>query len=254
MAKHVIRQYQFGYNDECYYISGSNILKVYDDQAEAEAAYRKLEVAHIRGAELHEQSGLWDASGDELKPINDFVLSKVGKKLFASDHPDYDDSVPNELSDDDVLKLGELANIQGYKLVTFENEPVFYAIWIYGDDADWHKDYDEYSTSLVYSESREEIIDSVGDVAYDLWYDYKIKGSLAELSASPALLDSLLASTKKMKFVEKPTRSFIKIKSEDGTDLCALNELLRDPLFEIRELTLEQVLTIEAELAEDMEY
>ncbi|RBP51210.1 hypothetical protein [Arenicella xantha] len=254
MAKYVIRQYQFGYNDECYYISGSNILKVYDNEAEAEAAYRKLEVAHIRSAELSEQSSLWDAGDDELKPLNDFVQSKTGKHLFAGDRPEYNDSLPTELTDDEVLEFGKLADIQGYKLVTFENEPLFYAIWIFGEDEDWHKDYDEYSTSLVYSESREEIIESIGDVAYDQWYDYKIKGTLEELSDSPALLASLLENTKKMKFVEKPNKSFIKLKSEDGAALTALNELLKEPLFAIKELSLEQVLEIEEELAEESEY
>lgn len=254
MAKYVIRQYQFGYNDECYYISGSNILKVYDSDVEAEAAYRKLEIAHIRGAELHEQSSLWDASSDDLKPLNDFVESKTGKKLFADEHPDYNDSVPKSLADDDVLELGKMAGIRGYKLVAFENEPVFYAIRVLGDEEDWHKIYDEDSTSLVYSESRDEIIENVGELAYDYWYEKKIKGSLEELSDSPSLLASLLQNTKGMKFVEKEKKSFIKIKTEKGADICSLNELLKKPLFEIKELTIDQVVAIEKELAEEFEY
>jgi hypothetical protein len=255
MAKHVIRQYQFGYNDECYYISGSNILKVYDNEDDANGAFRKLEIAHIRSAELHEQSSLWDLSGDELKPLNDFVESKIGKKLFAGDHPDYDDSVPKSLSDDDVLTLGKMAGIRGYKLVSFENEPVFYAVWILaGDEEGWYKLYDEDSTSLVYSESRDEIIKNVGELAYDYWYEKKIKGSLEELSDSPSLLSSFLEKTKRIKFVEKEKKSFIKIKSEEGADICSLNELLKKPLFEIRELSIDQVVEIEKELAEEFEY
>lgn len=255
MAKYVIRQYQFGYNDECYYVSGSNILKVYDNEPDANDAFRKLEIAHIRNAELHEQSSLWDLSGDELKPLNDFVESKVGKKLFAEEHPDYNDSVPASLSDDDVLKLGEMAGIQGYKLVSFENEPVFYAIWILdGDEEGWYKIYDEDSTSLVYSESRDETIKNVGDLAYDYWYEKKIKGSLEELSDSPSLLSSFLEKTKRIKFVEKEKKSFIKMKSEKGADICSLNELLKRPLFEIKELSIDQVIEIEKELAEEFEY
>jgi len=253
MTKYVIRQHQFGYNDECYYISHSDIYKVFDSEKEAVVALDELQVKHIRNVELYEHESLWDATKSDLVELNEFVQKKIGRKLFPDEAPQYEDRVPKELADQDVLELGKMADIEGYQLVQFENEPVFYAIWLI-DDNDWHPAEYEYRSSLAYEESRDEIIEELGTAAYFNWNEHEIAGSVDSLSDSPTILNSLIEKTDGFDFVNNDGEQVLKLESDDGAALAALNELLKQPLFEIRELSLEQIIEIEEVLAKNVDW
>jgi hypothetical protein len=251
LAKHVIRMMQFGYDDECVYVSGSSIFNVYSDLEEAESAYKKLEIEYIRKLDLYDQSSLWDANENFLKEANDFVKAKTGEFFFKGDRPESGDLLPKKMRDEDVLEFGRLADVLGYQLVSYENEPVFYTAWIHDKhDPDWLKEHDEVSSTLLYFESHEELIESIGEWAEQRLYDEKIKGSLEQLSDNPVLLASLLENAKGMNFVVKDGKSYVKFKSVTGSDICALNELLKKPLFEIRQIKIDQVLAIEKEISD----
>ena len=253
MAKYVIRQHQFGYNDECYYISCSDIYKVFDSKDEAEKALNELQVKHIRNVELHEHESLWDARQGDLDELENFVKEKTGKSLFPDGTPQYDDRVPKELADNDVLELGRMADIEGYQLVTFENEPVFYAIWLF-EDEDWHPSEYEYRSSLAYEESRDDIIEELGNAAYFNWNEHEISGTADSLSDSPTMLSSLVQKTEGFDFVTTNGDTCLRLDSNDGKALSALNELLKQPLFEIRELTIEEVIEIQDEMAKNVDW
>jgi len=64
----------------------------------------------------------------------------------------------------------------------------------------------------------------------------------------------LIEKTDGFDFVNNDGEQVLKLESDDGAALAALNELLKQPLFEIRELSLEQIIEIEEVLAKNVDW
>lgn len=74
----------------------------------------------------------------------------------------------------------------------------------------------------------------------------EIKGLLTALTDQPSIVNSLL--TRQEDYLYNPEENILVIKTAKG--LFNINPLLKNPIFEIRQLTIEQILKIEAGLAE----
>ena len=246
---YVIRAYHFGYNDECFYVCGSYINSIYHNREEAESKYQELEVAYLRGANLGELGEFFDGGKDYLKKMDDYVFAKTGTHILENEFVDYGVTLPAQMSDREVMEFAQLGDIHAYQLVEFKAKPVFYALWDCGAEQ-FQMRYDEYSTSLVYAPSRESAMANLKDLMDDKrWQTQTIKGTLEDLSATPVLLKQAIAATSSFSYDE--SLPGIKLKRAKATDLAALNELLKKPLFEIRELEPATILELEAELKED---
>lgn len=247
---YVIRAYCFGYNDECYYVCGSRINGIYHDKEAAEKKYKALEVDYVRNTDLGEEGSIFDSGKNFIKKLDDFVFKKTGVHIMDGDYIDGGTSLPSKMSDDEVLEFAKLAKIQAYKLVAFESKPVFYALWD-PMEQQYQLEYDECYTGLVYSESKSGAMKNLDDFIEDRdWQGTRLKGTLQDLSATPELLEKLIESHPK-KFGYNQSKSELIIKKAKATSFSALNELLKVPLFELRELTPETLLELEQELADE---
>ena len=90
----------------------------------------------------------------------------------------------------------------------------------------------------------------------DVWIDHKewweiliLEGSLESLSSTPVLLEQLVKTNRRMSYQAK--KSQLTIKEMRPNDLTTLNELLKKPLFESRELSLDKVVELEKDLDEE---
>ena len=164
---YVIRSYQFGYNDECYYVCGSRINSIYKDKLEAEKNYKALQVGHIKNANLSEESSIFDAEAGFITKLDAFIFEKTGTHIAEnSDYLDYGVELPANMSDDEILEFGKLAHISAYRLVEFDDKPIFYALWD-TKEKEYKHDYDECYEGLSYAESQEGALKELEDWIYD---------------------------------------------------------------------------------------
>lgn len=251
MTNYVIRAKYFGYNDEVFYVAGNRIANIFEDKAQAETAYKKLEIDGARDFALYEVESLFDADEALLKQLDDFVFSRCGEHV-CEDGDISDDVLPECLSDEDTFEFIQLAGMQKFQLVQFEHDVKFYGLWSVKKQQ-WVEEHDECFAGLVYSENPDELKNKVEYIFAD--YDYaaiELKGSLEVLSAQPVLLQALIASESGLSYDE--TKQSLVIDAWQDAALYAVNPLLKQPLFEIKEIGLEEIQTLEKKLAKQYSY
>ena len=251
MTTYVIREKYFGYNDEVFYVAGNRIANVFEDKQQAEAAYKQLEIKGARDFALHEVESLFDADEALLQQLDDFVYSRCGEHICEAGDIS-DDVLPVSLSDDDTFEFIQLAGMQKFQLVEFENQVKFYGLWSVKKQR-WVEEHDECFAGLIYSENLDAFKSKVEHIFAD--YDYsaiELKGSLEELSAQPILLQAMISAQSGLSYDE--AKQTLVIDAWQDEALYAVNSLLKQPLFEIKEIGLEEIQTIEKELAKQYSY
>ncbi|ENV05127.1 MAG: hypothetical protein KAZ51_03510 [Acinetobacter sp.] len=251
MGSYVIREKYFGYNDETFYVAGNRIANVFDNKQQAELAYKKLEIDGARDFALYEVESLFDADEALLQQLDDFVYSRCGEHICEAGDIS-DDVLPVSLSDDDTFEFIQLAGMQKFQLVEFENQVKFYGLWSVKKQR-WVEEHDECFAGLIYSENLDAFKSKVEHIFAD--YDYsaiELKGSLEELSAQPILLQAMISAQSGLSYDE--AKQTLVIDAWQDEALYAVNSLLKQPLFEIKEIGLEEIQTIEKELAKQYSY
>lgn len=251
MATYVIRAKYFGYNDEVFYAAGNRITNIFDNKQQAEVAYKQLEVNSARDFALHEIDSLFDVDEAHLKELDNFVFSRCGEHIYE-DGDLSDDVLPEKLNDDDTFEFIQLAEMQKYQLVQFDHEVEFYGLWS-TKKQQWVEEHDECFASLVYSENLEKLKNKVNHIFAD--YDYSsipLEGSLEDLSEQPVLLKALIVAESGLDYDEN--KKILTIGYRQKEALYAVNPLLKQPLFEIKQIALEEIQRIEKDLTEQYGY
>jgi hypothetical protein len=238
---YVIRSYSFGYNDETFYISGSLIHSGYSDEAAARGAYAALERASLNQFPLAERDSFFDASTTFLNKVDDFVFDKTGQHL-VEDGVLIAETIPvDQLSDEDVITLVQLAHLQAYKLVAFDDEPIFYALWLNGEQA-YLMDYDEDAATIVLLESQDALLARLADCGADNDWS-PLTGRLEDLSAQPLLLQQLIHSDANLTYDANKLK--LRVRRHQAQTYAALNALLRQPWFEVRSFHLADAIQLQ---------
>ena len=116
------------------------------------------------------------------------------------------------------------------------------------------EEHDEFFASLVYSQQPEQLKSNVVTIFADYDYgDIQIKGSFEELSDQPALLQAMIHSQSGLKYNQK-TQTLIIMHGWEEEPLYVVNPLLKQPLFEIKQIALEEIQAIEKELSKQYSY
>lgn len=250
MSTYVIRAKCFGYNDEVFYVAGNRIANVFSDKAQAEATYRQLEINSARDFGLYEVESLFDADEATLQALDAFVFERCGEHIYE-DGEISDAPLPDELSDDDTFEFIQRADMQAFQLVHFETEPKFHALWI-NKTQDYLKIHDECFSTLAYAETAEGLNDDVEIIFYEYESPLVLTGALEQLSETPVLLQAAI-DTHKKNAKYNASKQELTIKHDTDT-LLSINALLKEPLFEIRQLSIEEIQEIEAGLASEYGY
>ncbi|MBH2002860.1 MAG: hypothetical protein I8H98_11460 [Moraxellaceae bacterium] len=252
MTTYVIREKYFGYNDEVFYASGNRIASIFDHKEQAELTYKQLEINGARNFALYEVESLFDADEALLKQLDDFVFSRCGEHIYQEGEVSRE-MLPESLSDEDTFQFIQLADMHKFQLVKFENEAKFYALWSVKQQK-WVEEHDEFFASLAYADQPEQLKTNVGTIFADYDYgDIQLKGSLEELSDQPILLQAMITAQSSLKYDQK-SQTLIIMQGWEEEGLYAVNPLLKQPLFEIKEIELEEIQRIEKELAAQYSY
>ena len=239
--QYVIRSFEFAYNDEYYQLDGDlgAIQAVFDDAASAQAEMERLTVARLRAEdELCSYEPFTEPEANFVERMDTFCVARCGKPLFDDDAA-Y--SLPEGLSDADVLELAQLAGFHPYQVAELPADGCFVALWLL-DEAKYAG---TYSVNIAYQSNVEAFMENVPFEIQSKFPD-ALHGTLEDLSHSPLLLRQLLASKPDLSYDEaKQTLSF-KAWRVAGADLFALNALLKKPVFEIRRLTVAELQAMKA--------
>lgn len=250
MSTYVIRAKCFGYNDEVFYVAGNRIANVFHSKEQAEATYKQLEINTSRDFGLYEVESLFDAAEEELAALDHFVFERCGEHIYEEGELSRN-CLPDALSDEDTFEFVQRAKMQAYQLIHFENEPKFYAIW-FNKTQQYLKVQDECFTTLIYAQTPEGLNNDIEYVFYEYESPLVLKGALDTLSSTPVLLQAAI-DTHKQYAKYNATRQELTIRQNTET-LLSINALLIHPLFEVREISIDEIQEIEASLAEEYGY
>ncbi|WP_026471097.1 RNA-binding protein [Alkanindiges illinoisensis] len=233
--KYVIRHNEFAYNDEWFLtndVTAGQIAAVYTDKAEAEQAYKTLIVdALYNEYELSQYDiGNGEADDETYEKIEAFILEKTGKP--------FDNETLPEMNEDDAFELAKLSGILCYQLIEFDDSKPHYAIWLNEEESYM----DHYDTgSVLFDHDPDFIEGSDCDWYFLSRMDQTLQGNLADLSDSPEILQVFLQNAQGISFDTQQRCLTISGNRSNYQTIKALNALLKQPLFEIHSLTLEQI-------------
>lgn len=247
MTHYVLRAYCFGYNDEVFYVCGTRISEIFEQRKKAEAAYRKAQVDYLRDIDLGEHEKFFDGDDAYIRKMDEFIHAKIGKHIVDdSGYVDIGTGIHTELSDDDLFEFGETGELHAYKLIAFDNEPVFHVLWNPEREQYFHT-IDEGFEGLVYGTSRDELMKLIEghNVCLD-WSEWERSGTPEELSDNPTLLRKLIDTTDEFEFDAEA--DVVRFEDPATEQVIALSALLKKPIFEVRELSAEEVRDIEQDV------
>jgi len=248
--QYVIRGTHWGYNDETYYPSGSYIHSVFNDKKSAIKKLDALEIAYWREIDFGEIDEFFDGDQDLVDEVNEFTLKECNIKTFEDPDDIRDSYIPEELSDKDVLTLLKIIDLQSYKLVVFDEKQKFHVLFFLGKQQ-YLTIPDESSSSLIYSTTALKLTQEVKKHDEIIRYYYlndraiKIKGALEKLSDNPTALAEIVNKTRGL-FYSKGS-SYLEIQPKIKL-LFLVNDLLKNPFFEIQALSLKKIKKIEKKL------
>lgn len=251
MTTYVIRENSFFYDDSYDAYEGSRIASYFTDRAAAEAEYKRLEIEATRYIILWNQETLWNAQEafepelKFLKELDTFVFSCCGQHLLEDGKLKIE--LPENMQDDDIFEFVQRAGIQKYDILVFENEPLFYGVWLHHQQ-EWLKRNQETGCYLMYDLSEEKLFDKLQDGYYMPFgeHDFIYVGELTEISDSPTLLKTQIDELYWVKYNIEQKKLYIS--PSDVLGIRSLNPLLKQPIFTVKPLSLADILSIEKKI------
>ena len=251
MNHYIIRKKLFDYNDEYYDVKQfqlGEISGVYQDFAEAEQALRQLTIEAVRDQDLYIYNVPAYTSAEVIEAVHQRILDHAGIALYQDGC--LSDVVPEVLSDEDTLHLAEQFGILPYQLECLNDEN--YVIWDAENQAylrlpdPYGNPYEEddfcgeliWGTSADFLETHPRAAAFTQHLAQQLFPAYaRRRGSIEELSGSPAEFEQQLAQSRAAwDYQEHKLSPKSCASARDFAALKAVNDLLKQPFFEIRQI------------------
>ena len=244
--KYMIRYNDFGYNDEWYMTDEAtlgSIKAIYNDYTEAEKTYKALVAQALYDHDLCNFDIFNGYASDDLyEQIDNFILEKTGEEFDGESLP--------EMSEEDAFEFAKLSGLLHFQLIKIDDSKPFSVIllrekneYVYAETAT--------NSVLLTSQSDNPLFDF--NFKEEYWREQTITnffnelpktltGSLSKLSDSPTLLQELITF---LGLVYHESAQQLRIDTlfyENQFDsLRSLNALLKQPLFEIQQITIEEL-------------
>lgn len=237
-TQYVIRQNDFAYNDEWHQthtpILGA-IHAIYTDKSEAEAVYKQL----IVDALYHDEDlsnydiGNGYADDETYEKLEAFVLEKTGEEFET------DDEIP-EMELEDAFQFAQIAGILHYQLIEIDETQPIHILWSNLQEDYFRGDYNNTFDSL---DENFADLDDFNLYIFEYNFNHHIfDKTLDQISDSPEILKTLAMNTSNITYAED-RNCIVNIDWDDlhFAELKSLNALLKQPIFEVRQITLEQL-------------
>lgn len=245
-TQYVVRQNAFFYTDEWYEcITDGDIYQVFDSEEEAQGLMRHLNREALRDCENLNEYGLF-CGGGYTKQF-DAWLAEIGVEL--DDLPAF---LQEQASDEQIDRFVDLSGFGFFYLMQMDNDEKFYVAEVLDDVYDGYLALSapgcEYSndglSGMTWFGNSPDFIKEDTKHLCQAIYDMMPPGSLAELSDSPELLKQFFENAKTLRYDEKSGRIKWTHYEPDWGELQALNALLKQPVFRVREVSLTELAEI----------
>lgn len=259
MNHYIIRKKLFDYNDEYYDVKQfqlGEISGVYQDFAEAEQALRQLTIEAVRDQDLYIYNVPAYTSAEVIEAVHQRILDHAGIALYQDGS--LSDVVPEVLSDEDTLHLAEQFGILPYQLECLNDEN--HVIWDaenqaylrlpdpYGNPCEEDDFCGEliWGTSADFLETHPRAEAFIEHLARQIFPAYaRRRGSIEELSSSPAEFEQQLAQSRALwDYQEHKLSPKSCASARDFAALKAVNDLLKQPFFEIHQIDFHALKTL----------
>lgn len=237
--KYVIRCNNFAYNDEWFMtdeVELGAIKAVYTDKTEAEQTYKKLVVNALYENQMDDyRVANGDLSNAQYEALNTFVLEKIGTKF------NHQGNIP-KFNFDDAFEFANLSELVHYQLLEVDDTQPYYVIWL-------NKDQTYFMNGLS---SQSEIFNGIGwnDNQHSWGFEFEFKDiinqPISSLTDSPLLLEQFLNNARAI-YYDKDQKMItgVHFSELEFSELKAFNALLKQPIFEIRQISLEELAELE---------
>lgn len=247
----VIRQIAYWYNDEYLHVRTlGGVKQVFSNEEEAIKELIRLEREAFTRIDLYDLEQFSDCGpkGDLTAEIfNQYYQRRFGKEIVTSldnghlycERGTY---LPKNLTDEDVMDIREIGKIKFHELAEFSGKPVYWGIWKkeqYFAEPGWVDD----SDAPLFFNSVENAMEVALEQLRQMFYYLNINGELTELSDNPTVLQSIIDHSSALTYDQDQKQ--LKITLISGDEAKVLNELLKDKVFELKKLELEEVESIE---------
>lgn len=251
MNYYIIRKKLFDYNDEYYDVKQfqlGEISGVYQDFAEAEQALQQLTIEAVRDQDLYIYNVPAYIPTEVIEAVHQRILDHSGIALYQDGC--LSDVVPEVLSDEDTLHLAEQFGILPYQLECLNDEN--HVIWDAENQAylrlpdPYGNPYEEdnfcgeliWGTSANFLETHPRAEAFIAHLVQQIFPAYaRRRGSIEELSASPAEFEQQLAQSRAAwDYQEHKLSPKSCASARDLAALKAVNDLLKQPFFEIHQI------------------
>jgi hypothetical protein len=251
---YVIRKLAFFYSDEYYFVERQDgIVDTFNDEQEARQTLAELEVPLLRrldfgNIEQMVQRGIFQ---EERAALAQYFQSLSLPAIVAHYEPTGElyirsqTYLPESLTDEQVMHIREITGVRLYELSVFEGEVVFYGIWLPREQKFLQAEEEEYGTVVYFFNTYEEALDGVRQHRFRLQRD-KLVGTIDTLTEQPALFKSFIEENWAVHYDSEA--GYVEIgnmfgyAADTGDTLIAFNALLKEPLFEIRAIPLEDAI------------
>lgn len=239
--QYIIRHNDFAYNDE-WFQTGSpeagRIHTIYNNKAEAEQAFKELIVEALYAEEelSNYDIGNGYASDETYEKLEKFIKEKTGEDF------EIDDELP-ELSLDDAFQFAQISGVMHYQLLEIDSQKPIYILW-----SNQEQDYLRSENYNVF-DSIDENFSTLDDFElYIFENDFNeqvFDRTFDEISESPVLLKTLVQGISVITYdVENDKITDIDWEDISFSQLKSINALLKQPIFEVQQINVEQLNTI----------
>jgi hypothetical protein len=257
--KYALRANTFGYNDEYYNIyDGSvdgRICGLYDTREAAIEAWKKLEHQKVSKNPLGNVQEFIELPEEKLQELDNFVFEHCGEHIVNDGWLDEEcETIIAKMTVEQVFEFLNKAELCAYTLVEYQPTNDKFYVWWLAEKETYICSSEELGLSggVCQASSVEALFNNYN------WFlesyleeqdegDYcHFKGTLEEISHSPEILRTLIATKPNIDYDEAEQSLTLR-------DVAVLKEvypLLIHPPIEVREVTLEQIIEIEKNLPE----
>ena len=239
--QYIIRHNDFAYNDEwlqTIFPEAGTIHAIYDNKDEAEQVFKQLIVSALYDAEdlSNYDIGNGYATDETYEALEQFVLEKTGEEYET------DDAIP-ELSLDDAFQFAQISGVMHYQLIEIDSQKPIYILW-----SNEEQDYLRSENNNVF-DSTDENFNTLDDFElYIFENDFNeqvFDRTFDEISESPVLLKTLVQGISVITYdVENDKITDIDWEDISFSQLKSINALLKQPVFEVRQISLEALVNL----------
>lgn len=232
--QYVIRHNHFAYNDEWYQTDQATlgaVKAIYTNKDEANKAYKTLIVHDLYQLELYDYDIFGGYETDGLsQTMEKFILEKTGQK--------FDEITLPEMNEQDALEFAQLSGLLRYQLLELDVTRPNFVIWLPTEQ----RYFSDFHTGDIIFASVENFVEGHKSEWYFLkQLNISLQGSLAELSDSPELLNHFIQNQQGIRYNEMELSLTIDADIAGYNTLSGLNVLLKQPLFEIKQASFEEL-------------